>query len=364
MKTFRNIIVSLFIIVAALAASAQSNIDVTLLGNTGSTDVILSENFSGDSVDPSKWSVDLPYSDSSIVVAGASCTSHNRGFLVSTDIESNAIEINAMIKLTGDRTGANLVWKTDGTHTAGSNSTTNGIILGIYHESQSVVIGLHNGQYKQVFLPIPLDTWRQYRIVDTNGTVSLFIDGATTPTIEFAYNPAEVGSNKKVSFFSRESAYTGPVSAAITALSIADLNPAPQEMVVEVTEPVALAAMIAPDAPAAAEALTVDVLPTVTVTNAETGEVVASDVVLTGDTTADTTKKLNCGKKSHHRKAYGIIIARHNRTKHLHCAITEKLPRGIYVFTFQHKVGAKNVKFSANVVGVPEDNNKGCGKGR
>ena len=353
MKTLRTTIIGLFILVAALSASAQSNIDVTLTGNTG-TSVILSENFAGDSIDPSKWSVDLPYGDSAVVVAGASCTSHNRGFLVSTDIDSNAIEINAMIKLTGNRTGANLVWKTDGTHFGGSSSTTNGIILGIYHESQSVVIGLHNGQYKQVFLPIPLDSWRQYRIVDTNGMVSLFIDGLTTPIIEFAYNQSDVGSNKKVSFFSRESAYTGPVSASITALSVADLNPPPAELIVEVAEPTVVAALVALDAPATVEVPSADVLPTITVTNAETGEVVATDVVLTGDTMTDTTVVLD-SKKNHHRKAYGIIIAQRNRTKNLHCAVTEKLPKGIYVFSFQPKAGAKNVKFNANVVSVPED---------
>lgn len=358
MKTFRNSAICLFFVtVLAVFSFAQSNIDVSILGNSTSASSILIDNFAGTSVDPAKWSIDLPYGDSAVIVNGATCTSYNRGYLVSTDIDASSIEINVMVKLTGDRTSANLVWKTDGTHTAGSNSPTNGIVLGIYNESQSVVIGLTNGQYKQVFMPIPLDTWRQFRIVDTDNVVSLYIDGSSTATIEFPYDSEVVGTNKKMTFFSRESAYCGSVGASITAFSVADLSPAPTELLVEVTQPAMLSAIVTPEDPVA-DVATAEALPAVTVTNAETNEVVATDIVLTGDTTIDTTKKLDCGRKNHHRKAYGIIIAQHNRTKNLHCAVTEKLPAGIYVFTFQCKPGAKNVKFNANVVQIADDDAK------
>ena len=81
---------------------------------------------------------------------------------------------------------------------------------------------------------------------------------------------------------------------------------------------------------------------------------VASDVVITGNETADLINlKVNSKDKNDlKRKAYGIAIARKNKSNKAHCAIGDKLPPGIYVFSFQPKVGAKNVKFSANVVEV------------
>ncbi len=180
----------------------------------------------------------------------------------------------------------------------------------------------------------------------------MYINGSETPSGELAYDPANLIGGENIMFCSRESQYCGSVSASFSGLSVADLSPEPVETVVEIDTPRTLATVVAPTTDDVV--FTAEDLPVVTITNAETGTVVAEDVVLTGNEDTDLTQ-LKSNKKDKNdskRKAYGIFIARHNRLNNLHCSVTEKLPAGIYVFSFQSKVGAKNLKFSANITDV------------
>lgn len=364
MKTLRSFITLSLLFAAVTAGIAQSNLDVSLLGTTSAT-VLLSDNFPGTSVDSVKWDIAQPWSDSAVTVSGATATSHNRGYLISKDSFTGDLEINCMVKLIGSGTSASIVWKTDGTYTNQDLSTTptRGLQVGFYHESQTLGLAYYNGSiyatnWSNTSMALPLDTWISVRIVDQGGTVSVYVDGSTTPVGTLAYDPTILGTNGKVDFFSRESRYCGSVGAGITALMISNLTPAPTEMVVTITEPATLAAIVTPDEVVEptimkSAAAVVDV-PTVTVTDAGTGEVVATDVVLTGDIAKDSKHF-----SDRHRKAYGVKIAQHNRLKGARCATSKKLPAGIYVFTFQQKSGAKNCKFNATIVRV-DDNKDEC----
>jgi hypothetical protein len=190
--------------------------------------VVLQDSFTGSAPDSTNWTVSNPYGDSSVTVAVGVVTSANRGYLVSKAAFTGPLQIDTAISLSGNRTSANIVWKTDGNHPAGSATPNSGLSLGIYHESQSIVLAVIGGGYSQVFLPIPLEKFLTFRIEDTGTNISAYMNGSTTPTISLAYNPSSVGTNGAIDFYSRESAYTGgPVKATMDYITVTSLVVAP-----------------------------------------------------------------------------------------------------------------------------------------
>ncbi|MCX6953810.1 MAG: PEP-CTERM sorting domain-containing protein [Verrucomicrobia bacterium] len=191
--------------------------------------VLLTDTFSGNSLNSSLWNVSDPYGDSSTTVSGGYVTSNNRGYLTSTGSFTGALEIDVTIKLTGNLSSANLVWKTDGSHTGGSASPTSGISLGLYNESQSIVLGLIGGSqaFSQTFLPLPAGTWFDVKIVDDGSTVSAFLNGSTSASVQFSYTSADENlllSQGVIVVYSRDSSYTGgTVGARMESIKVSSV---------------------------------------------------------------------------------------------------------------------------------------------
>lgn len=197
-------------------------VDLLGSGSGSSGGVLLSDSFSGNSIDATKWTTSLPYGDSAVTQANGQLTSANRGYLTSVNSFTGPIEIDATITLTGWHTAANIIWKTDGTHSGGSSEPTNGLSLGLHDETQTMWVRQIGGPSASLNMPVPLGTPITIRIEDTGSSVSVYVNGSATPSLQLAsYDPTVLGSNGKIDFYSRESAYTaGPVSAGLSAFSV------------------------------------------------------------------------------------------------------------------------------------------------
>lgn len=97
MKTIRSII-GLTTLFTALTATTFAQLNITVLGSSDGTDVVMSDTFSGTAVDSNKWTTKLPYADSRVEVGGSALTSHNRAYINSVDSFIGDVEISFMVK--------------------------------------------------------------------------------------------------------------------------------------------------------------------------------------------------------------------------------------------------------------------------
>ncbi|NBP25488.1 MAG: hypothetical protein EBU81_13255, partial [Proteobacteria bacterium] len=183
---------------------------------------LLNDAFEGVALDSALWSTQLPYGDAAVTVANGAVRSSNRGFILSNDSVSGPLVLRTRIKLHGNSTAANLFWRSDATY-----PPARGIGLGLYHESQRIGIGLMNVTplTDQNWKPytLPLETWIDVVIVDSGAAVDVYLNGDTTPTIRCTYTASEASQlpqDGRVTFMSRDSAYTGGSAASLDYITL------------------------------------------------------------------------------------------------------------------------------------------------
>jgi hypothetical protein len=231
MKSIHYLLVLLLISINSLFAQTTQKV------------VLMADDFSTPTLG-ALWNANLPYADSAVSQVAETGVSYNRGHITTVGQFDGNLEISFRVKLTGGGNSANLVWKTSGLTTGDSGHCPDGLVLGIYNESQSLVVCRSGGTtYTQVFLPIPLDTWMDFDIVDQNGVVSVFKDGVEIPGLAYSYDSVSLTSNGRVAFYSRESRYVGNVNSTIDDVIVSQIVPVVVNPVVEpaVVEPVVVA---------------------------------------------------------------------------------------------------------------------------
>lgn len=201
--------------------------------------LVLEDNFNGASLNSSLWTIGAAMGNSSVVQAGGLLTSNNAGYLISSGSYTGSLELETAITLSGTNTSGALAWKTDGTFPLGiSSHNTSGIAVVLFNESQTAAIFVkdkitgENSTYTSVPYFLPLGTSIPLRILDSGSSVSVFLNGSSTPTVSLSYNPDVVGPNGKLEFFSRDSVYTpGAVGASMDFINVYSTPDLPNTLV-------------------------------------------------------------------------------------------------------------------------------------
>ena len=119
--------------------------------------VLLTDSFSGTSLDTSLWTTRNPYGDSSVVQSGGTVTSNNRGHVISTGSFYGALEINFSMSLSGQNSFGSIAWKTDGISFGSFDWPANGITLTFDNEKNWVNLWVNGIENAYDFsYPMPL----------------------------------------------------------------------------------------------------------------------------------------------------------------------------------------------------------------
>ncbi len=191
--------------------------------------VLLADNFNDGSINGSLWTSTLPYFDSTVTQSGGALTSTNRGILISTGQFTGALEINTRVSLSGFGSALDLMWKSDGQGLTNMGTTAAGFFVSFLGGggTGSLATGIKNvtanvnGQ-NWISMAVPLDTWVDVRVVDTGSSISVYLNGAVTPTASVGYTAADttaIGSNGYLQFYSREN-FGGPYSASMDYITV------------------------------------------------------------------------------------------------------------------------------------------------
>jgi hypothetical protein len=186
--------------------------------------VLLNDTFPGSSLNTSLWTPTTPFADSSVTVSGGDLNLSDRGFVTSIGSFTGTLEIDTSVELTGAGSAFSFVWKTDGIHTS-SNPTAEsvGLEFDLFDESQLISFGEEagNSPVASVDAPfaLPLDTFFDVKIVDTGTIASVYLDGATTPNLQFDYDPSFLAGDGQLELYSRE----GDRSAILDSIKVSSV---------------------------------------------------------------------------------------------------------------------------------------------
>jgi hypothetical protein len=176
--------------------------------------VLVSDNFSGTSVNSSLWSVTSPYDDSSVTEGGGVLSIENNGRLTTQSAMPTSYEIFGNFYMANNPySNFKVVLRTDGTpdgaeadgiafefnvqdDPSGGGSTTDNLKL--------FTIGNPAGDSNlapDATANLTLDTWNTFLITDNGDNLDLYFDGSSTPSIsgESTYSAGDL-----VTFYNRE----------------------------------------------------------------------------------------------------------------------------------------------------------------
>jgi hypothetical protein len=175
---------------------------------------LLTDDFNATAIDTSKWTVTLPFSDSYATQENGYIQLEDGARITSIPSFSGAIEITGRIQISNNEfNNSKLVLRTDGVQYA---AEVKGVAIqfsprkdyGAYeHQLDIFTIGEITQTNVSFTTPINLDTWYDFRVIDTGDTIYLFWEGATTtPTLTYT---TSYGAGDKISFYSRHGAGDG-----------------------------------------------------------------------------------------------------------------------------------------------------------
>ncbi len=183
--------------------------------------ILLDDDFSGATLDTSKWTVILPQSSSSVVQSGGAVTTTARGILATNDGFSGGYSVSGMFTLLDPFEHFNIALRTDLSST-NSHHERAGLIVTFVNDGDGISIQE---------LTNPIDDWRQvgttggggfslhtgqsyaFNILDTGTSVSVSVDGSLVLSADSTY-----GTGDRIAFYSRE---FGTTETRIDALTIA-----------------------------------------------------------------------------------------------------------------------------------------------
>lgn len=180
-------------------------------------EVLLTDDFGGSSVDSQKWLASTAIPGSSVTVADGYLNLVNRGVITSVQEFSSPIQIEGRFQFMNNPTSNFYIWL----RSTGLGQPGIGIKFEIQAEPwnpelRQISIGDYTGSpaswmenvliYNHSNKIISLDTWYNFKVIDTGSEITLFFNDATSPTLSLS----TVGSaGSKVSFFNREGSAGG-----------------------------------------------------------------------------------------------------------------------------------------------------------
>jgi len=192
-----------------------------------SAQVLLTDDFNAGAIDSSRWNIQNPYADSSVIEGSGYLQVQNRGQLISAAGFSTPYVISGDFQLSNNEfSNAKIVIRSDGE--SPGMAELNGIAIqfqvrgdSAYARQLSIfTIGAPVESSASVSLDVPLslDTWYAFEIYDWGDSVELYWDGASsaTLTLDSSYSAGDL-----LGFYNREGAAGG---SGISANGIARLD--------------------------------------------------------------------------------------------------------------------------------------------
>lgn len=112
---------------------------VGLFSTAQADSILLSDDFSGSSLDTTKWTTILPYGQSSIVQSGGELTTTGRGILATVDSFTEPYVINGVFTMHSDLEHFNVVLRSD-LSAQGSFAERNGLIVTFVNDGNGISI--------------------------------------------------------------------------------------------------------------------------------------------------------------------------------------------------------------------------------
>ena len=180
-------------------------------------EILLTDDFGGSSVDSQKWVVSTATPGSSVTVADGYLDLVNRGVITSVRDFSSPIQIEGRFQFLNNATSNFYIWL----RSTGLGQPGIGIKFEIQAEPwnpelRQISIGDYTGSpetwtenvliYNHSNKIISLDTWYNFKVIDTGSELSLFFNGATSPTLSLSTSGS---AGSKVAFFNREGGANG-----------------------------------------------------------------------------------------------------------------------------------------------------------
>jgi hypothetical protein len=186
--------------------------------------VLLSDTFSGSSVNTSNWSVSLPYADTSAPVSSGRVSLTNGAGLLSVSNYATPIEVSFSFAITGSNYESFNVYTRSDQFYPDGYAFQNGVGVSIRIQSDTGVtagnIMLHDdgATIASGTIPLSLNTLYSARLVDTGSALTLYWGSDTSPFIT-ATTAADYGD--KVGAWNRHGAAAG---SSISAGSITQID--------------------------------------------------------------------------------------------------------------------------------------------
>ena len=172
-----------------------------------------SDNFATDTtINTSYWSVDANANQigGTVKLVDGQLESINRGHIVSKANYPGVLEIDSTILMhvisapPGKTQVASFAWKTNGTDSGTYYGPTAGLLLNIDQAGTVSLQNIADGNSSSVTLAaFNLDTAISVVITDTGSLASVYLNGATTPTLTLSYTSSNMGGGC-LDLFSRE----------------------------------------------------------------------------------------------------------------------------------------------------------------
>jgi hypothetical protein len=200
---------------------------------------VVFDDFSGGSINSSLWNTMTTGPDSSISTSSGNAIFRNRGRLTTVDTFQGS-EINGRLRFTDSPSDLfKTILRTDGTFQNNQyQETANGIMIEITSSSnwdsdasRNVrIIDVVNGNQVQGGLVLSMNTFYDFRIVDSGSSVSAYVGNLSQPLITLNtsatygekisfYNREEIGSINHVTHVDYISIVPEPTSLTLTAVA-------------------------------------------------------------------------------------------------------------------------------------------------
>jgi hypothetical protein len=187
-----------------------------LLSLESRADIYLNDDFNDGIINPSLWSVSLPYGDSSVTESGGHVSVSNNGRLTTLAEMPTTYEVDGrFLETANPYDNFKIVIRSDGApfgSTPGFPTEARGICVmfnvrddtgATYHNLLIGTIGNLAGDTHTppITASLALDTWHTFRITDDGYNIALFYDDAVVPTATFQ---SSFSAGNLITFYNRE----------------------------------------------------------------------------------------------------------------------------------------------------------------
>jgi hypothetical protein len=187
--------------------------------------ILLSDDFSGATLDTSKWSTILPYGGSSVVQGGGVVTTTGRGILATANGYSTPYAILGVFTMLNDWEHFNVSFRTDlSTAGPGSALERSGLMVSFSNDGNELSIQRYTSATDWAQLAVKnfaLVTGEPYffSITDTGADITLAVNGVDELTASSTYS-----TGNHIAFYSREFSSAATSIDAVTVVGVPEVG--------------------------------------------------------------------------------------------------------------------------------------------